>query len=718
MGGRRPAGLGLIAIASIAASAVSIAPSAQTAQQPPTFRSGVELIEVDATVLDRDGNPIPDLQAADFAVTVDGEPRAVVQAQFISLRAPAGNTLPADSPAEDAGYTSNADADPGRLIVILVDEESIPFGEGRHVMHAAAEFVDGLSPGDRVSVVAMPQPGVYIDFTSDHDRVRRAVEGMSGLGTGFVGRGGGGGGGAGGGGGGAGGGGGGAGGGGGGAGGGGGGAGGGGGGAGGGGGGAGGGDGGGFGGGGGGVEDSSGPVPDPVASGIDLAMLLETRRRSETVRHGIESILEGMRGLEGPKALVWISGGFVIDGAVMGLQRMAELAAASRTTLYVFMVDEPLVDASRSVGGDLPEAFVLERPPAMENMGLWLGPPNTRRKRQGLLAAASMTGGSLVRPQYNPGPLFARLERELSGYYLLGVESRAADRDGEFHDIEVSVQREGAHVRAHREVHVPPEGAGPGAEERIMRLLRSPVAARELPLRVATYAYRGADGESGQMQILVCAEGDAPGSVPAALSMGYLLRDPEGAVASRATVQVTPRLVQKPDGPVFEASFVVRVERPGAYSLKLAAIDATGRRGSVEHAVPAPRTSDGPLAAGDLMLADQASAPLGRIFPQVEAQVSSGRLLAFTELYADSPAFWERTAVEVDVIESLSGPVLARGPAVLEGPEGAPRRSVTAVVAVPHLPPGRYVARARVMHDAAEVAQVRRLFRITAPPGP
>ena len=609
------------------------------AQQPPTFRSGVELLEVDATVLDRDGNPIPDLQAADFAVTVDGDPRAVVQAQFISLRAPAGNTRSGGSAAEDAGYTSNADADPGRLIVILVDEESIPFGEGRHVMQAAAEFVDSLSPGDRVSVVAMPQPGVYIDFTSDHERVRRAVEGMSGLGYG------------------------------------------------------------------------------PEIHGLDFGFLLETRRRTLLVRHGIESILEGMLGVEGPKALVWISGGFVIDGAVLGLQKMAELAAASRTTLYVIMVDDGLVDLTGGSGEELPETAVVEGVPPPEDAGMRLDPPNRRRKRQGLLAAASMTGGSLVRAQYNPGPLFARLERELSGYYLLGVESLAADRDGEFHDIDVSVRRLGAHVRSHRGVHLPPAGAGPSSAERIMRLLRSPVAARELPLRVATYAYRGAESESAHASILVGAEVDAAGSVPEALSMGYLLRDAEGAVASHATVQVVPSLVQKPDGPVFEVNFMVRVQEPGDYSLTLAAIDAAGRRGSVEHSVRAGRMSGGPVAAGDLMLADQFAAPAGRIIPRVEAQVSSGRLLAYTELYSEAPAFWEGTRVEVDVLRGATGHVLAREPAVLEGSDGA-RRSATAVVAVSHLPPGGYVARARVLHDAAEVARVRRPFRIVSQPVP
>ena len=156
--------------------------------------------------------------------------------------------------------------------MIAVDEESILFGEGRHVMPAAGEFVDKLTPIDRVALMALPT-GRYVDFTSDHDRVRRAVGGMSGLGS------------------------------------------------------------------------------PPQSGGLEFGNLLARRQRTGTVLHGIESILEGMRGVEGPKALVWISGGFAIDGAVLGLKKMAELAAASRTTLYVFMLDEPLIDSSRSQTG-------------------------------------------------------------------------------------------------------------------------------------------------------------------------------------------------------------------------------------------------------------------------------------------------------------------------------------------------------------------------------
>ena len=60
------------------------ATAAGTAQQP-TFRSGVDLVTVDAAVLDGDGRPVPALRAEDFRVEVDGRPRRIVSAQFVDL---------------------------------------------------------------------------------------------------------------------------------------------------------------------------------------------------------------------------------------------------------------------------------------------------------------------------------------------------------------------------------------------------------------------------------------------------------------------------------------------------------------------------------------------------------------------------------------------------------------------------------------------------------
>ena len=58
---------------------IVLAPAGQQAQQPP-FKSGIELVMVDAQVVDKKGNPIPGLATAAFQVTIDGG-RATLHAQ-------------------------------------------------------------------------------------------------------------------------------------------------------------------------------------------------------------------------------------------------------------------------------------------------------------------------------------------------------------------------------------------------------------------------------------------------------------------------------------------------------------------------------------------------------------------------------------------------------------------------------------------------------------
>ena len=272
------------------------------------------------------------------------------------------------------------------------------------------------------------------------------------------------------------------------------------------------------------------------------------------------------------------------------------------------------------------------------------------------------------------------------------------------------MRRAGARVRAGRTVRLPPETAAPGEAARLARMLLSPTAIRELPVRIATYAYRIAD--SPDMQILAAVEVAAPGGL-SPLTLSYLLRDPGVTRGWAETLPVTPRLASGPDGSVLEVSLPIPVEAPGPYSLRVAVIDGEGRRGSVEHPVRLERAPPAPVAAGDLLVADQALSPAGSIRPPIEAQIASGRLLAYTELYAASPETWERTVVHLEVVGEAAGPVLARGAVTLDG-TGSAHVTVTGIVSVAHLPPGRYVARVRAVHDATEVERTLRPFRVTA----
>ena len=645
----RLTGFGLFVIA------LSAAVAAQTPQQRPTFRAGVDLIEVDVTVVDGDSYPITDLEASDFSVTIDGDSRRVAQAQFVSLRPPEGAEMAFPPAAEEIFSSSNTDQTPGRLVVIAVDEASILFGEGRHVMRAAGEFVDSLHPADRVGLVAIPH-GVYIDFTSDHDRVRRAVEGLSGLGVRrrpellriglgeayriaeFNDRG---------------------------------------------------------------TEEivARRLCGDDVEFGPNCLTSLRQRSReivqvtrydSGNARRGLESLLGEMRELEGPNTLVWISGGFVIDDQ-LALLEIRKRAAASRTTLYVMMVPEPLID--------------------MSQRGFQVTARDDRRKKEeGLVALAAFTGARLMRAQFNPGPLFERIERELSGYYLLGVQSRPTDRDKERRGIKVSVARDGVRVRARQEISFTAEDADQSVDERLARMLRAPMATQELPLRIATYTYQGTEPE--QMRVLVAAEVDVPAGLSSELTLGVMLRDAEGTTVLTRQQQITATPADTPHGPLLTTSFPLSVS-PGTYSLRVAVIDATGQRGSVDHPVHAQVTSSGPLAVGDLVVADQSSLRPGGVRPPVDARVSGDRLVVYTELYADAPAVWERTTVHIGVADTPKGPARTRTTVTFDRLEDARRSVVSADVPVGDLPPGRYVARARVVYDSGEVVRLHRPFWIT-----
>src|SRR5512132_695663 len=85
---RRASGGGILALAS-AAALLSGGVPVVAAQQPrveqaPSFRSGVEVVSLDVGVVDKQGVPVRGLTPADFVVTVAGQPRRIVTADFIA----------------------------------------------------------------------------------------------------------------------------------------------------------------------------------------------------------------------------------------------------------------------------------------------------------------------------------------------------------------------------------------------------------------------------------------------------------------------------------------------------------------------------------------------------------------------------------------------------------------------------------------------------------
>ena len=636
---------------------------AQQAPQRPTFRAGIDLVEIDVSVVNDRGDPVVDLRPPEFTVTVDGQPRRVVTAEFIDLRAETPEGAPASTDAGEGFYSSNTEATRGRLVVLMIDRENMVFGTGSNATRAAARFVEKLPSNDRVALITLPQPGPLVDFTANHDLVRNALDGLVGLRSQLLG-----------------------------------------------------------------VHNigmyealemaKAGQFSfvaqsllsrvcgrreenlqyDQCAAEVErdaVFIVQEQRRRTDSSLRALESTLDALRAIDGPKHLVWLSQGLVIDGPTTVTRPIERVAAAARVTLHVLLVDSPQVDVTSA-----------------------LAPPTRREDRQqeeqGLSLLAGATRGDLLRAGPNVDAAFERLEREISGYYLLGVESLSSDQDGDSYEIDVKVRRRGTRVRARREVLLPapdeePEG---GIDERMERALQSPFAATGLPLRVATYVFQAED--PAKVRVTVPLEIDAVESSPSEVAIGFSLRDVDGNIVSSGRQQATLNPVERPRGPVLE-HVVSFVTDPGSYVARLAVADGRGRSGSVEHPVQAWQFAELPFASGDLLLADASTLAANELVVPVEARLSGDRLAVYTELYSDEPTTLDSVQVRVDVVESASGESLVTGLGAPKPGDDPNSRIVSAVFPTDTLPPGRYLARAIVTREDERLAHLSRPFLVTRP---
>jgi VWFA-related protein len=158
----------------------ALLPFGQQPQQPqPTFQARVDVVAVDVHVVDSSGRPVSDLRPEEFAVTVDGKPRSIVAADYISY--PSANVTPAAAATQERPrplFTTNRSlpaSRPGRWILLVVDEENVRAGYARHAATAAARFLDQVQPNDRVGLLTLGTGATHIDPTTDRAVVRVAL---------------------------------------------------------------------------------------------------------------------------------------------------------------------------------------------------------------------------------------------------------------------------------------------------------------------------------------------------------------------------------------------------------------------------------------------------------------------------------------------------------------------------------------------------------------
>ena len=145
---------------------------------PPTFRGGVDVVQLDVSVLDQQRRPVTGLQPSDFTVLEDGKPRPIVAFVPVTLAdaaPPPGQAAWVRDVASDV--TTNAVRPEGRLVVIMLDW-SIRVDDQILARKIAAATVDQLGPGDLAAVVygsGFANAGTPQNFTADRARLLDAI---------------------------------------------------------------------------------------------------------------------------------------------------------------------------------------------------------------------------------------------------------------------------------------------------------------------------------------------------------------------------------------------------------------------------------------------------------------------------------------------------------------------------------------------------------------
>jgi VWFA-related protein len=140
----------LISLVLAAAAGSMAAPS-----QVPAER-GSSRILIDAVAFDRSGMPVVDLKPEEVEVWI-GHFRVPVE------------SFTAVTPATDRGD--------GRLIVLMMDDVTVPLSLGPRGKDAARRFVNRLLPGDRMAIVTLD--GSAMESTDDKTRLLRTIDAMA-----------------------------------------------------------------------------------------------------------------------------------------------------------------------------------------------------------------------------------------------------------------------------------------------------------------------------------------------------------------------------------------------------------------------------------------------------------------------------------------------------------------------------------------------------------
>ena len=431
----------------IAVIAALLCPDLGLAQQTGyTFKAEAELVLVNVSVRDRDGNLVRDLKPEDFTILEDGKPQKVSSFDIENMaNAPAVETArqqvnllstPAKkATAVPANPTLSAQAQAikdRRLIILFFDLSAMEPDEIERSAIAAQNYVDKqMQPADLVAVVSLGNSIVLNqDFTSDRTQLKKALQGFNlGAGAGFE-------------------------------------------------------------------EGSVGTTegtPDNANSfTVDDTEynIFNTDRRLEAIR----SIALQVASVPQEKALIYFSSGMDRTGIENESELRSATNAAVLANMAIYTMDIRGLQALPP-GGAAQNASLRGISPY--NGQSTLNDLNSNFTTQETLVSLSVdTGGRAYLDSNDFTRVFRGVQQDMDMYYLLGYHSTNTARDGKFRKITVRVNRPGVKLEYRKGYYAEADFRHSNKEDRERQLqeeLASDLPSTDLPLYLATGYFRLAD---------------------------------------------------------------------------------------------------------------------------------------------------------------------------------------------------------------------------------
>ena len=536
-----------------------LAVSLESQQEDYTFRVQSELVLVNVTVKDKNGNLVRDLKPGDFTILEDNKPQKVVSFDVENMDAVATQdlaqtkALPSSPSAAATGASHNGPDQfkDRRLIVLFFDLSAMEPDEIDRAATSAEHYVDTqMMPADLVSIVSLGSSLlVNQDFTADHDLLKKQLQEFgSGSGQGYE-------------------------------------------------------------------EGTTGSTEGTSDTGQPFTVddteynIFNTDRRLEALR----SVAEKLSHLQQKKSLIYFSSGMDRTGIENQAELRAATNAAVRSNMAIYTMD--LRGLQALVAGGEAQNASLRGTSAYSGQSMINALNSNFTTQETLVTLASDTGGRAFLDSNDFGQVFKGVQQDTSTYYLLGYHSTNQARDGRYRHIVVKVNVSGVKLDYRRGYYAPADYQHSTKEDKELQLqqeLASELPATDLPLYLGAAYFRV---ESNKFYIPISLV--IPGSqIPftrssdrdkATLDVIGMVLDSEHHPITRIrdTVKLavdTSSEVQKKNVQYNTGVSLV----PGKYHLKFVVREnQTGRMGSFETDVNVPDLKTQPLKMSSIVLASQ-----------------------------------------------------------------------------------------------------------------